>query len=118
MEYLFWCGRLSAAIRVGFERRYDLTERVLPPAVLARPTSEPIKAWRELMLASTAALGVGTEQNLRDDSRPRPEQTPLALAELVATGELLAGPGAGLVCGRRIYIQGRACRALPTPVPC
>ena len=38
LEWLFWTGRLTAAGRRGFERVYDLPERVLPPEILARPT--------------------------------------------------------------------------------
>src|SRR5258706_589192 len=36
-EYLFAAGQLSTGARVGFERRYDLPERVLPPEAYAAP---------------------------------------------------------------------------------
>ncbi|MFN2561740.1 MAG: DNA glycosylase AlkZ-like family protein, partial [Jatrophihabitans sp.] len=35
LEYLFYEGRVTTAKRVNFERFYDLTERVIPAAVLA-----------------------------------------------------------------------------------
>ena len=39
LECLFWAGRITTATRRGsFERVYDLTERVIPPAILALPT--------------------------------------------------------------------------------
>ena len=39
MEWLFFAGIVTTATRRrAFERVYDLTERVLPPAVLALPT--------------------------------------------------------------------------------
>ena len=40
LEYLFWCGRISARRRANFERVYDITERMIPAAVLAQPTPQ------------------------------------------------------------------------------
>ena len=37
-EYLFAIGAIGVAYRRGFERCYDLMERVLPVAVAAAPT--------------------------------------------------------------------------------
>ena len=37
-EWLFWSGQVTSARRRGFERLYDLPERVLPAEVLAAPT--------------------------------------------------------------------------------
>jgi uncharacterized protein YcaQ len=44
LEGLFDAGRLAVAGRRGFERRYDLTERVIPAEVLALPTPPPVDA--------------------------------------------------------------------------
>src|SRR3712207_7635494 len=38
LEFLFWAGEVTTATRRGFERLYDLPERVLPRAVLEAPT--------------------------------------------------------------------------------
>ena len=51
LEWLFWTGRITTATRrASFERAYDLTERVLPAAILDRVTpSEPppsSASWR------------------------------------------------------------------------
>jgi len=83
LEYLFWAGEVTTAARPNFERTYDLTERVLPPEIIAAPTPDPDAAHRELMALSAASLGVATEFDLRDYFRLRPEAARTALAELV-----------------------------------
>ena len=40
-EWLFWAGRVTTASRRGFERLYDLPERVLPRKVLDMPEPTP-----------------------------------------------------------------------------
>jgi uncharacterized protein len=86
-EALFASGVLTTAHRVGFARHYDLTERVLPPHVLAREVDDA-EALRELTLRAATALGVGTEADIRDYFRLRPAEVRPALAELVAAGDL------------------------------
>lgn len=86
-EALFASGVLTTATRVGFARHYDLSERVLPPEVLAREVDEA-DAVRELVLRASGALGVGTEQDIRDYFRLSPAQVKPAIAKLVADGEL------------------------------
>ena len=86
-EALFASGVLTTAHRVGFARHYDLTERVLPPHVLARDVDDA-EALRELTLRAATALGVGTEADIRDYFRLRPAEVRPALAELLAAGEV------------------------------
>ncbi|MEZ0364744.1 winged helix-turn-helix domain-containing protein [Mycobacterium sp. pUA109] len=86
-EALFAAGVLTTATRVGFARHYDLTERVLPPEVLARAVDDD-EAVRELTLRAATALGVGTAADIRDYFRLSAAQTKPALAKLVADGEL------------------------------
>ena len=89
VEYLFWAGEVSTVDRRNFERRYDLTERVLPPEVMATPTPDRETAFRELIRVAARALGVATEPDLRDYFRLKPDQSKPAVAALVETGELL-----------------------------
>ncbi len=90
LEWLFWAGELTTATRRGaFERVYDLTERVLPRAVLDVPTPAPADAQRELVRISAAALGIATEPCLRDYFRLSPADSKARVAELVEAGELL-----------------------------
>jgi uncharacterized protein len=86
-EALFAAGVLTTATRVGFARHYDMTEKVLPPEVLARHIPDD-EAVRELILRAATAIGVGTEADIRDYFRLSPKQVKPAIAHLVASGEL------------------------------
>ena len=86
-EALWSSGALTTATRVGFARHYELTERVLPPAVLNRQVDEA-DAVRELCLRAASALGVGTEADIRDYFRLAAAQVKPALADLVGAGHL------------------------------
>ena len=89
LEYLFFTGALTARARTaGFERVYDLTERVLPVAVVQTPTPERGDAVRELVRTAARALGVATETDLRDYFRLTPADARTAIAELTDAGEL------------------------------
>jgi uncharacterized protein YcaQ len=89
LEWLFYTGQVTAAERTtSFARRYDVPERVLPPAVLAAPTPEPAAAFRALVELSAQALGVAAEPELRDYFRLPVRECLAALAELVEAGVL------------------------------
>lgn len=88
-EWLFWAGRITTHSRRGFERYYDLPERVLPQAVLDLPVPSPEDAHRELLRMSARAHGVATYADLRDYFRLAPDDTRQAIDELVEEGALL-----------------------------
>ena len=89
LEYLFWSGRVTTSRRTnGFERLYDLSERVIPAGVLAIPTPTREDAQRELVRLSARAHGVATEKDLRDYFRLRPDEGRTAIQALVEEGEL------------------------------
>lgn len=90
LEWLFWAGHVTTATRRrSFERVYDLPERVIPPAVLALPTSEPADARRALVERAARALGIATAGELRDYHRLSPAEASAAVADLVEAGVLL-----------------------------
>ncbi|MFN3549427.1 MAG: winged helix-turn-helix domain-containing protein [Mesorhizobium sp.] len=88
-EWLFWAGRITTASRRGFERLYDLPERVIPRAIHDQPTPAPHDAIRELLRISARALGVATAADLRDYFRLSPAEADARIAELVESRELV-----------------------------
>src|SRR5579863_1141756 len=58
LEWLFRAGLVSVKTRRGFERVYDLTERVIPSAILNQPTPAKADAQRELVRIAANVLGV------------------------------------------------------------
>jgi uncharacterized protein YcaQ len=88
LEWLFAAGEVTVAGRRGFERLYDVPERVLPAAVLNHPELTEADAQRGLLLHAVKALGVGTEKDIRDYFRQDPAPARLGLAELLESGAI------------------------------
>lgn len=90
LEWLFWAGHITTATRRrGFERVYDLTERVLPGNVFAVPTPSEADAHRVLIERAARAHGIATDRELRDYFRQSPEQARPAIAALAEEGVLV-----------------------------
>ncbi|MBF9233287.1 winged helix-turn-helix domain-containing protein [Microvirga alba] len=89
LEWLFWAGEVTTATRRGFERLYDLPERVLPAAILNAPTPSEEEAQRELLKLSIRALGIASERCLRDYFRLSPGDAKARIPELIEAGDLL-----------------------------
>lgn len=89
LEWLFAAGEVTVAGRRGFERLYDLPERVLPAAILQQPLPDEAQAQRALLVHAADALGIATEKDLRDYFRLAPADCRGRLAELEEAGELL-----------------------------
>lgn len=88
LEWLFWGGLITTRTRRGFERVYDLTERVLPAKVVNAPTPSDEEAHRALLMIAAQAMGVASEADLRDYFRMPVAATRARLAELAEAGEL------------------------------
>lgn len=95
LEWLFAAGEVTVAGRRGFERLYDLPERVLPSAIVNHPAISESDAQRGLLLHAVKALGVATEKDVRDYFRQDPAPARRGLAELVEEGAV-----------QRVQVQG------------
>ncbi len=87
LAWLFWVGRVGVAERIGFVRRYDVIERVLPSATINKVVSEP-DAHRTLLASAARCLGVATADDLIDYHRLPKRIAPDRIAELVEDGQL------------------------------
>ena len=88
LEWLFWAGFVTTAFRRGFERVYDLPERVFPQAILAAPAPAEADAQRELVRIAARACGIASERDLRDYFRLDLADARARISELCAAGEL------------------------------
>ncbi|SDC31117.1 hypothetical protein SAMN05216174_101946 [Actinokineospora iranica] len=87
-EWLFATGELTTGTRRGFQRFYDLPERVVPADILNAPPVSDDEAARRLTASAAIAHGVATEKDLRDYYRLTPASSRQAVAELVEDGQL------------------------------
>lgn len=88
LETLFDQGLVTTATRQGFERLYDVPERVIPADILNRDTPPEAESIRRLLDLSARAHGIGTAKDLRDYFRLPGPDAKRALAELVEAGTL------------------------------
>jgi uncharacterized protein YcaQ len=89
LEFLFWAGEITTADRRGFERVYDLPERVLPEAVFNSPVPPRDEAQRDLLRRSIRSMGVATAKDLRDYFRLPAADCKQRILEMVESGQLL-----------------------------
>jgi uncharacterized protein YcaQ len=109
LEHLYNSGLVAIAGRRGFERLYDLAERVIPRAALDTPAPPREEAMKQLICLGAKAYGVGTFSDItgyfntdgwQDRMAPGPwwerskgRAKPIAkrlVSELVEEGRLLA----------------------------
>ncbi len=88
LEFLFWCGRISARRRPqSFEREYVAFEHIIPASIRALPTPTVEAAHRELLMLSAASHGIGTRTDIDDYFRLKQAQP--RIDELVEEGRLI-----------------------------
>ena len=89
METLFAQGLITTTRRDGFERIYDVPERVIPAEILNQATPSEDDAFRKSIVLAAKALGVATEVDLRDYFRLPVAEARKALAETFENGDLI-----------------------------
>jgi uncharacterized protein YcaQ len=90
LDALWDNGTLSIAGRQGFQRLYDLTERVIPRAILDTPAPSEDQVLRGLVLRAVRSRGALTESGIAEHYR-MPGRTATVrphVEALVAEGEL------------------------------
>ncbi|MBA2331334.1 MAG: winged helix-turn-helix domain-containing protein [Actinobacteria bacterium] len=115
LERLWNHGRLAVAGRQGFQRLYDLTERVIPAEVLALPEPGEPERLRELALRAVRARGVLSAAGIVEHWRLKGGVAAIrpALARLADDGELMelaVDDG-----GPPVYVVAETALDLPAP---
>jgi len=88
LEQLFWCGELMVRERRGFEKVFDLRERVLPARADTRLPSEE-EFCRHLALTFLRAQGLATAREIAYLRAVNPARLRKTLLELSEAGEIL-----------------------------
>ena len=90
LDWLFRVGELGIRRQGNFEKVFVPMDSVIPAEVRKQPTPSVDDAFRELMVQSVQAHGVGTAHCIADYFRMPIRQARTALAELVEDGRVLA----------------------------
>ncbi len=90
LEALWNAGELVIAGRQGFQRLYDLPERVLPDAVLGAPVPDESEALQRLVVRAVRARGALTEAGVVEHWRLRGGTAGIRphVEAVIASGEL------------------------------
>ncbi|MGY5870744.1 MAG: crosslink repair DNA glycosylase YcaQ family protein [Candidatus Thorarchaeota archaeon] len=73
LEYLFTTGKLMVAYRKGFQKYYDITERVLPNQIDSEPMTDE-EAAKFVVDSSLGSLGLGCYDDIRTYHNKLPSQ--------------------------------------------
>lgn len=69
LDCLWTAGELVVSGRQGFQRLYDLPERVIPEKIREQPTADEATFLRETTLRAVRARGALTERGIREHTR-------------------------------------------------
>ncbi|MGI9624379.1 MAG: winged helix-turn-helix domain-containing protein [Acidimicrobiales bacterium] len=89
VDWLFRIGAIGVRRSPGFEKSFDLIERIVPAEILAERTPTDVDAMKELICRSSKAHGVGTANDIVDYFRLPIKEAKALIPELVEDGRLL-----------------------------
>jgi uncharacterized protein len=91
IETLFWGGEVAGRRRtIGFEREYDLPERMFPKSILKKLFVPEREACHELIRIAIRAMGIGSAKEIADYHRQKVTSARPLIDEMCALGELVA----------------------------
>lgn len=109
LEAMWMTGVLAVRGRTpSFERIFDLTERVLPAAVVEAPTPAVTDARRGLVSHALGALGVAWVSDIADYHRLKVAHVKGSLAELVESGEAVPVEVEGVPGPAYLHVAARS----------
>jgi len=108
LEALWDRGVLAVAGRQSFQRRYDLAERVIPPAMLDAPIPSEDETLRTLTLMAVRARGALTEPAIREHWRLKGGRARLHHHVLALVDEGLLREVDADDCGPPFYVDADA----------
>lgn len=89
VDWLFRIGAVGVRRSAGFEKRFDLLDRIIPAEIRAQPTPSDADAMKELICQGAEAHGIGTENDLVDYFRLPVREAKALIPELVEDGRLV-----------------------------
>jgi len=73
LEYLFTIGKLMVAYRKGFQKYYDITDRILPPHIDSEPMTDD-EAAEFVVESALGSMGLGCYDDIRTYHNKLPSQ--------------------------------------------
>lgn len=89
VDWLFRIGAVGVRRSAGFEKHFDLLDRIVPADIRALPTPSDADAMKELICQGAEAHGVGTGNDIVDYFRLPVREARALIPELVEDGRLI-----------------------------
>ena len=119
LEHLFAAGEVAIAGRQGFQRVYDLPERVIPSAALDAPTPTEDEFRRGYALRAVQGRGALTEAGIAEHCRLRRRREGRPARTSTRSSPRACSSGSrSTTAGRRSSSRPAPSSTAPPPRPC